>query len=95
MFSEFIMCNLALEHGDYRMKCGSDEGLNFVTGDKTIDSLLVEITDNGISKWVLGHFCNDLCSRAVLSKKFGADYEQLLRPIFLIIHGQKINLEFF
>ena len=66
MFSEFIMCNLALEHGDYRMKCGSDEGLNFVTGDKTIDSLWVEITENRISKWVLGHIYNDLCSRAVL-----------------------------
>ena len=54
MFSEFIMCNLALEHGDYRMKCGSDEGLNFMTGDKMIDSQLDEITENRIFKCVLG-----------------------------------------
>ena len=37
-----------------------------------------------------------LGSRAVLvKKKFGADYEQLLRPVFLCFHGQKINLKFF
>ena len=30
------------------MKCGSDEGLNFVTGDKMIDSLWVEVTENRI-----------------------------------------------
>ena len=56
MFSEFIMCNLALEHGDYRMKCGSDEGLNFVTGDKTIDLQWVEITANRISNGSWGIF---------------------------------------
>ena len=56
MFSEFIMCNLALEHGDYRMKCGSDEGLNFVTGDKTIDLQWVEITENKISNGSWGIF---------------------------------------
>ena len=66
MFSEFIMCNLALEHGEYRMKCGSDEGLNFVTGDKTIDLQWVEITEIRVSKWVLGHIYNDLGSWAIL-----------------------------
>ena len=41
-------------------------------------------------------FWAGLGSQAVLvKKKFGADYEQLLRPVFLCFHGQKINLKFF
>jgi hypothetical protein len=41
-------------------------------------------------------FWAGLGSRAsMVKKKFGADYEQLLRPIFLCFHGQKINLNFF
>ena len=41
-------------------------------------------------------FWAGLGSRAVLVKtKFGADYEQLLRPVFLCLHGQKIDLIFF
>ena len=41
-------------------------------------------------------FWAGLGSRAVLwKKKFGADYEQLLRPVFLCFHRQKINLNFF
>ena len=63
------MCNLALEHGDYRMKCGSDEGLNFVTGDKTIDSQWVEITENRISKWVFGHVFNSMKNQFWAMKK--------------------------
>ena len=40
-------------------------------------------------------FWAGLGSKAVLvKKKFGADYEQLLRPVFLCFHGQKINLKF-
>ena len=30
-----------------------------------------------------------------VKKKVWADYEQLLRPVFLSFHGQKINLNFF
>ena len=30
-----------------------------------------------------------------VKKKGWADYEQLLRPVFLSFHGQKINLKFF
>ena len=52
---------------------------------------------------VLGHiygmknqFWAGLGSWAVLvKKKFGADYEQLLRSGFLCFHGQKISLKFF
>jgi hypothetical protein len=41
-------------------------------------------------------FWAGLGNRAVLvKKKFGADYEQLLRPVFLCFQGQKINLRFF
>jgi hypothetical protein len=41
-------------------------------------------------------FWAGLGSRAVLmKKKFGANYEQLLRPVFLCFQGQKINLIFF
>ena len=41
-------------------------------------------------------FWTGLGSQAVLvKKKFGADYEQLLRPVLLCFHGQKINLIFF
>ena len=41
-------------------------------------------------------FWAGLGNRAVIvKKKFGADYEQLLRPIFLSFHGQKMNLIFF
>jgi hypothetical protein len=29
-----------------------------------------------------------------VKKKFGDDYEQLLRPIFLCFHGQQMNLRF-
>ena len=29
----------------------------------------------------------------VLKKKFGAHYEQLLKPVFVCFHGQKINLK--
>ena len=32
---------------------------------------------------------------STVKKKFGADYEQLLRPVFLCFHEQKINLNFF
>ena len=40
-------------------------------------------------------FWAGLGSRAVLvKKKFGADYEQLLRPVFLCFHGQKIKSKF-
>ena len=30
-----------------------------------------------------------------MKKIWGADYEQLLRPVFLCFHGQKMNLDFF
>ena len=30
-----------------------------------------------------------------VKKKVWADYEQLLRPVFLSFYGQKINLKFF
>jgi hypothetical protein len=41
-------------------------------------------------------FWAGLGNRAVIvKKKFGADYEQLLKPIFLPFHGQKMNLIFF
>ena len=41
-------------------------------------------------------FWAGLGSRALLvKKKFGADYEQLLRPVFLCLHGPKMNLIFF
>ena len=32
---------------------------------------------------------------STVKKKFGADYEQLFRPVFLCFRGQKINLDFF
>jgi len=32
---------------------------------------------------------------AILKKKFGADYEQLLRAVFSCFHGQKIGLNLF
>ena len=32
---------------------------------------------------------------STVKKKFGVDYEQLLRPILLCFHGQKINSKFF
>ena len=52
---------------------------------------------------VLGHIYNmknqfwaGLGSQAsTVKKKFGADYEQLLRLVFLSFRGQKINLIFF
>ena len=54
-------------------------------------------------RWVLGHIYNmknqfsaGLGSRAVLvKKKFVANYEQLLRPVFLCFHRQKNDLIFF
>ena len=50
----------------------------------------------------MGHIYNmknqfwaGLGSRAVLvKKKFGADYEQLLRPVFICFHGEKKKKNF-
>jgi hypothetical protein len=39
---------------------------------------------------IKNHFWAGLASRVVLvKKKFGADYEQLLRPVYKNFHGQK------
>ena len=43
----------------------------------------------------LYYTCFYLPWASTVKKKFGADYEQLLRAVFSCFHGQKINLNFF
>ena len=57
---------------------------------ETVESVLGHIYNIKNQFWAgLGSWAS------TVKKKFGADYEQLLRPAFLCFHGQKINLKIF
>jgi hypothetical protein len=66
------------------------EGFLAATDKETDESWDIHIYNMKNQFWA------GLGSRAALVKKmFGADYEQLLWPVFLCFHLQKINLKFF
>ena len=99
---KLINSNLRNEEGGRILHC--DGGLKFcaqlvflnwyVLSHKVLCYRLIH---RSVDRWVLGHIHNmknqflaGLGSRASTGKKFGADYEQHLRAVFLCFQGQKI-----